>query len=420
MNMEKAYLIICGKLFDGIREELQNNMEILIEGKIIKEVGKNLSRPSGVEVVDLSHLTVTPGMMDAHIHSDIMRWEDLPKAYLYSDSFRTLAHLHTAQKSLERGFTTIRCMSINSRDFGIVDAKKAINAGHFPGARMVVSAHLLGTTGSHGDFSQVFAGNPFLSDKHTSPQIGCGADFFMDQVRREVKYGSDFIKIMLSGGFFTPNDTPVDQQLSDDELLAIINTARGLRKSVTAHVYHSPLIQKLIKFGINGMEHGSMMDEETADMAEKAGVYLVPTFLPYDEIIRLDEENLAKKPLEMQAKLREYADALKSGRQVIIKSKIKLGYGTDLVAVHQCYESWYEYASWLKSGIDPFRALKAATSVNAEILELDKYIGSIEPGKYADISAWAKDLLKDSDALSECSFVMKEGKIYPALHGCKC
>ncbi len=414
--MENSYLIICGKLFDGIRAELQDNMEILTEGKIIKEVGKNLSRPAEVKVVDLSHLTVTPGMIDAHIHSDILRWEDMPQNYLYSDAWRTLTQLHTAQRSLERGFTTTRCMPCAARDFGAVDVKKLINAGYFAGARLVVAAHMLGSTGSHADFSQAFSSNPYLADHHQLSNIGGGADYFREQVRREVKYGSDFIKIMLSGGFFTPNDSPIDQQLSDDELIAIIDTAHGLWKSVTAHVYHPPLIQKLIKFGIDGIEHGSLMDEETADMVEKAGIYLVPTFLPYDDIIRFDKEKLAKFPLAMQAKLKEYGERLRNGREIIIKSKIKLGYGTDLVAVHQCYESGYEYASWLKSGIDPFRALKAATSVNAEILELDKYIGSIEPGKYADIAAWAKDLLSDPDALLECSFVMKEGARYPTLH----
>lgn len=415
--MEKSYLIICGKLFDGKREELLTNMEILVEGKIIKEVGRNLSRPKFAEVIDLSHLTVTPGMIDAHMHTDLLDWTQFPSCFNHSSEWFTLSHLHTAQRCLERGFTTVRTFNMFVKGFGVVDVKRMINAGYFPGSRLVVAAHMLGSTGSHADLTQNLSGNPTLSDAAIGTGIGDGPEFFRQAVRREVKYGSDFIKIMLSGGFFTPNDSPEDQQLSDEELTAIISTAHGLKKSVTAHVYHPPLMQKLVKFGITGMEHASMMDEETAEMIEKAGIYVVPTFLPYDEIIRLDEENLAKKPPEFQAKLRKYRDKLISGRNVIINSKIKLGYGTDLVTVHQCYESWREYDSWMKSGMDPFRALKAATSVNAEILELSNYIGSIEPGKYADIAAWPKDLLKESDALSECAFVMKEGKIYPALHG---
>jgi len=414
--MEKCYLIICGKLFDGKKDELFDNMEILIQGKFIKEVGKNLSRSENVEVIDLSHLTVTPGMIDAHIHSDILDWTQMASIFGHSSEWFTLSHLHTAQRTLERGFTTIRTFNSSVEGFGLIDVKKMIDLGYFPGSRMIVAGHILGSTGSHGDLTQNLAGNPKLADAAMNKGIGNGAEYFREAVRREIKFGSDFIKIMLSGGFFTPNDSPLDQQLSDEELSAIISTARDLGKPVTAHVYHPPLMQKLVKLGITGMEHASMMDDETADMIEKAGIYVVPTFLPYDEIIRLDEKNLSKKSPEFQTKLRKYSEKLKSGREVIINSKIKLGYGTDLVVVHQCYESWYEYDSWMKSGINPFRALKAATSINAEILQLDNYIGSIEPGKYADISAWSKDLLVQSDALSECAFVMKEGKIYPSLN----
>jgi imidazolonepropionase-like amidohydrolase len=216
----------------------------------------------------------------------------------------------------------------------------------------------------------------------------------------------------MSGGFSTPNDGPEDQQLCDEEVEAIITTAKQLRKSTTAHVYAPPLMQKLIKMGITGMEHGAMMDEETAAMFEETDTYLVPTFCPYNEIIDLDEVNLAKKPPFFQKKLRYYADRLKSGREIIVKSKIRLGYGTDFVAVHECYESWYEYQSWMRAGMDPFRTLKAATSVNAGILEMDDKIGTIEPGKLADIAGWRRDLLSDEDALRECDFVMKNGMVY--------
>jgi imidazolonepropionase-like amidohydrolase len=155
------------------------------------------------------------------------------------------------------------------------------------------------------------------------------------------------------------------------------------------------------------------MDSETAAMFEETDTYLVPTFCPYEEIIDLDEANLSKKPDFFQKKLRYYSERLKKGREVIVQSKIRLGYGTDFVAVHECYESWYEYRSWMRSGMDPFRILKAATSVNAGILEMDGKIGSIEPGKLADIAGWPRDLLHDEDALSECSFVMKDGVVYP-------
>ena len=125
--MEKQSLIICGKLFDGIKDELQENMEILVEGRKIKEVGKNLSRPKDVEIIDLSHLTVTPGMIDAHVHGNLMRWQEVDNILFHSEGYSTLAFLHTAERCLERGFTTIRCNGMGPLGYGIVDAKRVID-----------------------------------------------------------------------------------------------------------------------------------------------------------------------------------------------------------------------------------------------------------------------------------------------------
>lgn len=422
--MPQNYLIRCGKLFDGIHEELLESMEILVSGKIIREVGRNLAYPEGTEIIDLGHLTVTPGMMDAHIHSDLMTttitdFGNIIGSILGSDAYHTLAHLHTAQESLKRGFTTIRCMNANGQDYGVVDAKRTIEQGYFSGARMVVAAHMLGAIGGHADYSTLFGmyQNPRLSELYRNKaSIGAGADFFREAVQNEAKFGSDFIKIMLSGGFFTPNDGPEDQQLSDLELQTIIDTAKDCHKTVTAHVYTPELMKKLIRFGLDGAEHGAMMDEETAQMFEDSNIYLVPTMTPFNEIIWLDEENLAKKPVEMQQKLRTYNEKLKRGRQCIVDSNIRLGYGTDIVSAYDVYDSWIEYASWMKAGMNPFRILKAATSVNAEILQVDHITGSIVPGKCADIAAWHRDLLTDPLALKECDFVMKEGVVYDTVY----
>ncbi len=411
------YLIKCGKLFDGLHDELKENMEILVIDKTIREVGQKLSCPEGTEVIDLSHLTVTPGMMDAHVHSDLMTTTAIPQ--WESDAYHTLAHLHTAQECLKRGFTSIRCMNLNCHDFGVVDAKRTIEQGFFPGARMVVAGHILGSIGGHGDYSTLYGmyKNPALSNAYLNHAcIGTGADFFRAAVQNEAKFGSDFIKIMLSGGFFTPNDGPEDQQLNDAELQTIIDTAKDCHKTVTAHVYSPKLMQKLLKFGLDGAEHGAMMDEETAKMFEDNGAYLVPTMTPYNEIIWLDEENLAKKPIKMQQKLRRYIVELKQGREVIVKSNMRLGYGTDIVSAYNVYDCWVEYASWMKAGMNPYRTLKAATSVNAKIMEIDHITGTIEPGKYADIAGWHRDLLTDPLALKECDFVMKEGTVYETVY----
>ncbi len=411
--MEKQSLIICGKLFDGIKDELQENMEILVEGRKIKEVGKNLSRPKDVEIIDLSHLTVTPGMIDAHVHGNLMRWQEVDNILFHSEGYSTLAFLHTAERCLERGFTTIRCNGMGPLGYGIVDAKRVIDRGLFPAARMNVGAHMLGGPGMPGDMSMYAYENQPLSDFMQIDTIGSGPDFFRTQVRREVKYGTDFIKIFLSGSFLSPDGGPEISYLDDEELETIIRTAHDLGKPVTAHVYPPRMMKKLLQFGIDGMEHGALMDEETARMFEESDTYLVPTFSPFQDTLEDNDDMFAKNTADSQMKLKKFAPRLKESRRIIRESKIRLGYGSDFCAVHQPYESWYEYRSWLRSGMDPFRTLKAATSVNAGILRLDHLIGTSEPGKLADVSAWHRDLLTDCDALSECDFVMKEGKVYP-------
>ena len=411
--MEKQSLIICGKLFDGIKDELQENMEILVEGRKIKEVGKNLSRPKDVEIIDLSHLTVTPGMIDAHVHGNLMRWQEVDNILFHSEGYSTLAFLHTAERCLERGFTTIRCNGMGPLGYGIVDAKRVIDRGLFPAARMNVGAHMLGGPGMPGDMSMYAYENQPLSDFMQIDTIGSGPDFFRTQVRREVKYGTDFIKIFLSGSFLSPDGGPEISYLDDEELETIIRTAHDLGKPVTAHVYPPRMMKKLLQFGIDGMEHGALMDEETARMFEESDTYLVPTFSPFQDTLEDNDDMFAKNTADSQMKLKKFAPRLKESRRIIRESKIRLGYGSDFCAVHQPYESWYEYRSWLRSGMDPFRTLKAATSVNAGILRLDHLIGTIEPGKLADVSAWHRDLLTDCDALSECDFVMKEGRVYP-------
>ena len=414
--MENYKKIKCGKLYDGIQAKLQEEMEILVCGKYIKEVGHNLPCPEGTEEIDLSHLSVTPGMIDAHVHPQFFSWRDLYKDVIFnSDGYRALATYHTAEKALHGGFTTIRSIGWFRESYEL-DVKRASSEGYLPGARMVVAAHILASSGSHGDMSQVVRSHPQLSDFLESTYVGTGngPDFFQAAVRREKKIGGDFIKIMATGGFATPNDDPDDIQMSDGEFKAVFDTAKELKIPVTAHVYGTRLMQKLIGFGITGMEHGSLMDKETAKMFEATGTYLVPTFCPYQDAIEGDEESMSMKSPEFCRKLHFYQERLRRGREAILESNIKLGYGTDLVAVHESYESGWEYSAWLRSGADPFRALQAATKNNAEICGVEKIAGTIEKGKYADISGWGRDLLKDENALRDCSFVMKEGKVYQA------
>lgn len=415
--MSKYTYIICGKLYNGIDAEFKENQKILVKDNKIEAVGADIPQPESAEVIDLSDATVTPGMIDAHMHMDYIDWHTIrEEVYTTSEEAKTIACIRTAQKSLSRGFTTIRHMGgITSNGFGILDVKRAIDKGYITGSRIVAAARFICTAGSHGDLSQGFSKNPELSmiAQDMRRSLGSGKDFMANAVREEIKYGSDFIKIMATGGFFTPNDNPSQQQMNDEELKAVIDTAHEWGKTVTAHVYSVPHMKKLIEFGIDGMEHCSLMNEEVAQMIVDHNVYVVPTFCPYEEAVHYDPVMIQTKQPEYRMKLEYYKDALQAGREVIKNCKCKLGYGTDMVATHQNYESGYEYKAWMESDMGVFRTLHAATQVNAEILQMEDKIGTLEPGKYADISAWKRDLMTDPEALLDCAFVMKDGVVYP-------
>ena len=409
--------VVCGKLYDGIRDEIRGKSEILIEDGVILEVGEHTVSPTGTRIIDLSGLTVTPGMIDAHVHASFFDWREIPKdTVYYSDGMRALAAAECARKALAGGFTTIRHVGWFREDYSL-DVKRAVDAGFIRGARMIVAPHFLCTPGSHGDPSQSVATNPALSGflEKQYPTMGSGAEFFRDAVRHEVKIGADFIKIMATGGFFTPNDSPEDKQLSDEEMAAIIETAHALNRTVTAHAYTGDLITTLAELDIDGIEHASLIDKDTIRLLEEKDIYVVPTLCPYDEIVLLDEEKLAEKSPEFQRKLRHYRDRLVESRRMLFESSIRFGYGTDLVVGYQNYECGREYSAWLRNGISPYRALRAATAENARILGISDRVGTMEPGKLADLAGWSRDLLTDDKALLDCAFVMKEGVEYPHM-----
>lgn len=411
----KRKLIKCGKLFDGMHDAFYENTEILIEDMYIVKLGKNLST-TDAELIDLSEYTVTPGMIDAHVHLSTFEWKRRAEESLYcSDAWKGMAVLYNAERALRRGFTTLRVVGCHCIDgYATIDAKRAIAKEYFAGADLSVAPYYTGSVGGMADSTRALSGNPrlarYLADQY--PGIGAGRDFFIQSIREQAKMGADFIKLMANGGFMSVTGGPGDVQLLDEEYEAIIQTAHQMRIPVTAHTYTPEMMQKLINMGIDGIEHGSLMDEETAELMQTHGVYLVPTMMQYDDILFMDEEKLQQRePVEFREKLRAYGPMIRKGREIIKNSNIKLGYGTDMCEMYPCYECGREYGSWLRSGFEAFRALKAATSVNAEILG-KKDVGCVKSGMRADLAAWDRDLLTDPEALMHCTFVMKNGISY--------
>lgn len=410
--------IICGKFFDGKKQELQNDIKILIEDEYIIAVGKNIVCPDDAEVIDLSQLTVTPGLIDSHVHFDFVGPNALSTyAITDSDEMKTLNTVYCAMKSLEGGFTTVRLIGSAFLGFGAMDAKRAIERGMFPASRLVVAPHALNISGGHWDFSQYVATNPYLSEIMEWDCAGCGngVDACKTMVRKQFKYGADFIKIMAAGGFGSPNDSPVNSQFDEDEVRAIVETAKTFNKPVAAHVYTAEATAKLIELGVSEIEHGSLIEPQTAKLMEEKGTAFICTMTPYEDVIHNDQEKLTQKSIYFRNKLKQHANQLIESRKTIVdmimNSNVLMGYGSDIVAVYNNYDCWVEFKSWRDNGIPALRVLVAATSDNAKIIQRPD-LGSIEPGKIADIAAWSRDIIEDHEALSVCDFVMKEGKVY--------
>lgn len=417
----KLYNIKCGKLFDGENKVLHENMRILVEGNLIKEVGSNVPCPEAAEVIDLSDATVTPGLIDAHTHMNFMRWQEFERTMVYENqAWKGMAVLYNARKGLARGFTSYRHCGTNSYDsYGSVTAKRLINDGYFDGARLCVAPYYITCSNSHGDCAHRLRNNPDLGEHFYNqyPGYGCGPYEFRNIVRTQIKYGADYIKIFCNGGFSTPNDSPDDLTMAPDELKEIIETAHQLKKTVTAHAYSTDTIRLLVELGIDGIEHGSCLDDsDVIRMMEDKNIYLLPNFTVYDPVINATEDSIKKLIPAMQKKIPFYAERMRRSRELVLKSKLRLGYGTDFVAVHNAYDSGYEFVSWMEQGVNPLDVLYSATHVNAEILEISQ-IGAIKPGYFADISAWKRDIMTDPTALLDCTWVMKDGKIYQTEKG---
>lgn len=414
-----TYLIKCGKFFDGINQKLDEDVGILVEGKKIEEVGRDLACPEGAEIIDLSGYTVMPGLIDSHVHFEFGDSSTFNQfAITDSDEMKTLHTVRNCMTALKNGYTTIRTTGTAFQGFGCIDAKRAIDEGMFAAARLIVAPHALGIPGGHWDFS-IFGGNtnPAVSEFLTQPYaIGTGADDFKRLVRLQVKYGADFIKIMATGGFASPGDDPDELQLDEEELKAIIETAHASNKKVAAHAYGSVSIDRLLALGIDEIEHGTLMQKHTAEQMARQDVHYVPTLYSLVGDPE-DAEPQKPKPPAYQRKLDKYAAQLEESRgtviQLILDQKVTVGLGSDIVAGVQNVDSWKEFKCWRDLGIPALRTLVAATSDNAKIVGRED-LGVLAPGKIADISAWDSDILNDHNALqgSHCTFVMKEGQRY--------
>ena len=407
----KITYIRAGRLFDGSGDNIRQNVVIVVEDDRIQKVAPEgtLSIPSGASVIDLTHATVLPGLIDCHTHlgsradryNEIYRFKDTP----FDKAFAAVVN---ARKTLEAGFTTVR--DVGSLPFLAVDLRNSINEGLIPGPRIVASGPGISITGGHGDlnnYSPQTRVSMFPEERNF--QIADGVDQVRHVVRAQVKYGVDVIKILATGGVLSKGDSPGAPQFSFEELKTAAEEAHMAGRKIAAHAHGTQGIKNAILAGIDSIEHASLIDDEGIRLAKQRGTYLVMDIYNDDYILTkaiefgLPQENVDKEKMVGRLQRENFQKAVQAGA--------KMAFGTD-AGVYPHGDNAKQFFYMVKFGMTPVQAIRAATSNAADLIGRSKDVGSIEAGKYADIIAVDADPVQDVRALENVGFVMKGGVVY--------
>lgn len=358
-----------------------------------------------MEVIDLSDKFVTPGLTDLHVHSGMNgEGNDRMDLLHHTPAELTLYSLKNVQQDLYAGFTTLR--DCGSQAFVSVALRDAINKGDFEGPRMFVSGYSLGSTGGHAD-SHYAPGVTCTAEEH--PIID-GPDSARKAARFNLKNGADFLKFMSTGGVMSKGTTLGAQQLCDDEIAAIIEIANLYGVHTATHAHGTNGIKAAVRAGVTTVEHGMILDEEAIQLMLEHGTYLTPTIIAAERIcVKGPEMGLTPWMVE---KANQALSHHEWGFRQCLEKGVPITFGTDSATPYNYHgKQGYEFQLLQRFGMDPHKALVAATMTNAKVLGVDKTQGSVEKGKVADLCAWSCDPMEDVKTMQNCLFVMKEGVV---------
>lgn len=398
--------IKAGRLVDVRTGKILDSYGILIEGEKIKEVGPlealAAKVPRDTPTIDLTDCTVLPGLIDCHTH---LAWQ--PENYT-DDTFRkspidyaVMAHVY-AKRTLEAGFTTVR--DLGAQEFIDVALRKAIAAGKIPGPRMQVATLAVGSTGGHND---LVGFSPYLKFENFSG-IADGVDQIRKLIRTEIKNGADVIKLIATAGVLSEEESAAGPEYSQEEMNAVVEEAAMWGKKVAAHAHGAEGIKCAVKAGVASVEHGSLLDDEGIQLMKNHGTYLVADIYGDDYIVaeysRLGypQKTLDKEKLLGRMQRENFRRAAKAG--------VKIAFGTD-AGVYPHGWNARQFAKMVEWGLTPLQAIQSATINAADLLGWQDRVGSIEPGRFADIIAVRGDPLGDIRVLEKVDFVMKGGTV---------
>jgi imidazolonepropionase-like amidohydrolase len=375
---------------------------IIITGDRITAIAPTASTPkqTGDTEIDLTKYTVMPGLIDVHTHLTMANNFDPYFELSMTPAKEAIIGVENAKVTLEAGFTTVR--NVGAGAFTDVALRDEINAGHIPGPHMQVSGPALGITGGHMDENLL----PYEYHVH-GEGVADGIPAVQHQVRENIKYGADLIKIGATGGVLSKGDDPQASQYTLEEMQAIVADAHRLGRKVAAHAHGAQGILFATEAGVDSIEHGSYINDEDIALMKKKGTYLVPTAYLIDWM-----QQYGNLPPFYQQKMKDVSAVEKQNATKAIKAGVKIALGTD-AAVYPHGLNAHELDVYVNQfGMSPLAAIQTGTINAADLMAWTDRTGTIEPGKWADIIAVDGDPLKDVKILQHVNFVMKSGTVY--------
>ena len=392
--------IKAGRLLDVKTGNVTTNQFIIVEGDRITRIDS--TAPDGMPIIDLSNQTVMPGLVDCHAHV-LGNPKDLsPSASLRMSSPQaTLWGFHNLQTWLDHGFTALRDAGEDDLAFGQLALRDSIKMGLIRGPRMVSAGNFVSLTGGHGD-ADVLAPDQALPRR---PNLADNVDEVAIAVRRDIKYGADWIKLMATGGVSDPLSDFNVQELSQDQMARAVEIAHRAHKHVMAHAEGTDGIKAAVKAGVDSIEHGTMMDEEAAELMEKRGTWLVPTLYTFQHGV---EQGLSqgKEQIEVE-KEKAILKYQQAAFTLALKHHLKIAYGVD---DDPDFVS-NEFGALVRGGMTPLQAIQAATVNASQLIGMADQIGTLEGGKFADIVAVDGNPVSDIGTMKHVVFVMKGGEV---------
>jgi imidazolonepropionase-like amidohydrolase len=402
-------IIRAGKLIDVDAGRVLTNQSILIRNGKIEAVGDNLSIPAGANVIDLSKMTVLPGLIDCHTHlADGSQEGNMDPVYQLKRTAAeiVLESVPNARVFLESGFTTVRDVGVY-RALNDMALRDAINAGYITGPRMFVAGAYITISGGAG------AVTGFAPDVKLPWDLHYGEANSPWEVRQRVRQlasnGADHIKVLSTGAVLTHGSNPNSVEFTPEELEAAVDEAKHFGLRVEAHAHAAEGIKNAIRAGVASIEHATLIDDEGIALAKQRGTYLDMDI--YDEECIQEQGKKGMRPADLLEHDRNLGEIQRYNFTKALRAGVKLSFGTD-TGVCPYEASVKQFAFMVKYGMTPMQAIQAATSNAADLLGKSSLLGSLKPGKYADIIAVTGDPLSDVRLLEHVSFVMKEGKIY--------